>query len=50
MPKFAFLLLGRGVKCRILLHLDDEADLGRVAEVGDGKTAHFLNERFPGKL
>ena len=50
MPKLRLALLLRRVKGRILLHLDDEADLRAVAEVGHGETAHFLNERFSSQL
>ena len=40
-----FLFLG-SVEAWILFHLDNEADLSRVAEVGDSESWYFLNERL----
>lgn len=47
MPVLALLLLRWRVKGRILLHLNDKADLGRVAEVADSQGGHFLDKALP---
>lgn len=50
MPELRLLLLGRRVKRRVLLHLNDEPYFGRVAEVSDSQCAHLLNERLTSQL
>ena len=50
MPKLRFLLLSRCIKRLIFFHLDNETDFSTVAEIGDTKSAHFLNKGFPCEL
>ena len=50
MPKLRFLLLRRCVKRLIFLHLDNETDFSAVAEIGNAKSAHFLNKGFSSEL
>ena len=50
MPEFRFTLLERCVECRVLFHLDYEANLGRIAKVGDCKSTDLLDEGFSSQL
>jgi hypothetical protein len=49
-PELALFLLIWRVVGLVFLHLDDEADLGGVAKVGNGEAANFLNERLSSQL
>ena len=49
-PELGLFLLRGCVKRSILLHLDDEANLGAVAEIGDGESADLLDEGLTGEL
>ena len=49
-PELGLLLLDGGVERIVFFHLDDEADLGRVAEVGDGQPAHLLDKCLASQL
>lgn len=50
MPVLGLFLFDCGVVGSVFLHLNDEPDLGRVAEVGDRKETHLTDERVPGHL
>ena len=50
MPELALFLLIWRVVSLVLLHLNDETDLGGVAKVGNGQAANFLNERLSSQL
>ena len=50
MPELRLSLFDRSVELHVFLHLDDKADLCRVTEVRDGKSADLLNERLPCEL
>lgn len=49
-PELRLTLLCRRVERLVFLHLDYESNFGRVAEVGDGQAADFLDERFTGEF
>ena len=49
-PELGLFLLRGCVKRSILLHLDDEANLRAVAEIGDGESADLLDEGLTGEL
>ena len=44
MPELGLFLFYRSIKGSVLLHLNDEPYLGRVAEVCYSETTHFLDE------
>ena len=44
MPKLGLFLLDRCIKGSVFFHLNNEADLCRVAEIRHSKTTNFLNE------
>ena len=50
MPEFRLSLLYRRIKGLILLHLNYESDLSRIAEIGDGEATDFLDKGLTGEL
>ena len=46
MPKLGLFLLDWCIKGSVFFHLNNEADLCRVAEIRHSKTTHFLDEGF----
>ena len=50
MPELRFALLKRRIECRVLLHLNDESNLRRVAKVGHCKSADLLDEGLASQL
>lgn len=50
MPELGLFLLLARLKSRVLFHLQNEPDLGRVAEVRDGQMADLEDERLSSKL
>ena len=45
-PELRLTLLARVIKGRVFFHLDDEANLSTVAEIGNSEATDFLDERF----
>ena len=50
MPELRFALLERCVECCVLLHLNDESNLCRVAKVRNCKSADLLDEGLSSQL
>ena len=50
MPEFRFALLERCVEGRVLFHLNDESNLGRIAKVGHRESTDLIDEGLSGQF